>query len=79
MELAADGIKVNVSTISPGAVMTELSSHITDTDITDGWSKTKPFEMMQAKDIADIVVFVLSREGRVNIDNLLVKPYEQWF
>jgi len=79
MELSQDGYKINVATISPGAVMTELSSHITDTDITDGWAKSKPFEMMQAKDIADIVAFVLSREGRVNIDNLTVKPQEQWF
>lgn len=79
MELSQDGFNVRVGSISPGAVTTELSSHITDQDIFDGWAKSKPFEMMQAKDIAEIVVFVLSREGRVNIDNIFVRPFEQFF
>lgn len=79
MELSQDGFNVRVASISPGAVTTELSSHITDKDIFDGWAKSKPFEMMQAKDIAEIVVFVLSREGRVNIDNIFVRPFEQFF
>ena len=79
MELAQDGHNIRVSTLSPGAVTTELSSHITDKDIFDGWAKSKPFEMMQAKDIAELVVFVLSRDGRVNIDNIMVRPFEQFF
>ena len=78
LELAQDGFPINISSLSPGAVMTELSSHITDKDILDGWAKSKPFQMLHAKDIADLAVFVLSREGRVNIENVFVKPQEQF-
>lgn len=79
MELAQEGYPIRVSSISPGAVKTELGSHITDSDIIDGFKSSKPFQFMEPKDIAEIVVFVLSRDGRVDIDNIMVRPQEQFF
>jgi NADP-dependent 3-hydroxy acid dehydrogenase YdfG len=79
LELSQDGFPIHLSSLSPGAVVTELASHITDKDILDGFSKGKHFEMLQAKDIADLAIFVLSRDGRVNIENVFVKPQEQFF
>lgn len=77
LELTEADLPIRVSSISPGAVATELSSHITDKDIFADWSKGKPFEFMQPQDIAEIVIFVLSRNSRVDIDNIFVRPQQQ--
>jgi NADP-dependent 3-hydroxy acid dehydrogenase YdfG len=79
MELAQDGHPIRISSISPGAVKSELGSHITDKEILDGFASGKPFQFMETKDIAEIVVFVLSRPSRVDIDNIMVRSQEQFF
>lgn len=79
MELAAAGLPIRVTSLSPGAVMTELGSHITDMDIIEGFKNGPKFDFLQAKDIADLVTFVLSRPAHVDIDNIFVRPQGQFF
>jgi NADP-dependent 3-hydroxy acid dehydrogenase YdfG len=54
-----------------------LGSHIKDQQVIDGWSKAPPMEFMQPKDIADVILFVVTRAHRVNMNNILLRPVEQ--
>lgn len=75
-ELCAEGLPIHVTSISPGATVSELSTHISDEDVLN--SPFPKMEFMSAEDIAEIILFVVTRHGRVNIDNILVKPVEQY-
>jgi NADP-dependent 3-hydroxy acid dehydrogenase YdfG len=68
---------VRVSLIEPGFVTTELASHVR-ADIRD--EMMAPFsgiEPLTAEDIADSVVYIVTRPRRVAINEILVRPSEQ--
>jgi 3-hydroxy acid dehydrogenase/malonic semialdehyde reductase len=75
IELMPFGIKV--STIAPGAVDTEFSLVRFRGDREKAEQVYKGFSPLLAKDIAETILFVLSRPAHVNIDDLLIMPTNQ--
>jgi NADP-dependent 3-hydroxy acid dehydrogenase YdfG len=68
---------VRVTLVEPGAVMTELVSH-NRPDVIEGMRATfGESELMQAGDIAETILFALTRPRRVVLNEILVRPTEQ--
>ncbi|HBR54612.1 MAG TPA: oxidoreductase [Flavobacteriaceae bacterium] len=69
---------INVTSIEPGAVDTELMETITDkelmNDMKDVMGDVKPLE---AIDIADAIFYALSQPGRTNINDVYIMPTTQ--
>jgi NADP-dependent 3-hydroxy acid dehydrogenase YdfG len=75
IELMPFGIKV--TTIAPGAVETEFSLVRFRGDQERANQVYKGFTPLSGKDIAETILFVLSRPAHVNIDDLLIMPVDQ--
>jgi len=75
IELMPQGIKV--STIAPGAVNTEFSMVRFHGDKIKADQVYAGFDPLLAKDIAETILFVISRPAHVNIDDLLIMPTNQ--
>jgi hypothetical protein len=75
IELMPFGIKV--STIAPGAVNTEFSLVRFHGDQEKADLVYKGFSPLLAKDIAETILFVVTRPAHVNIDDLLIMPTNQ--
>jgi NADP-dependent 3-hydroxy acid dehydrogenase YdfG len=68
---------VRVSLVEPGAVETELTDHIRDGVREDVRAGFADMEKLVSQDIADAVVYIVTRPRRVSINELLVRPTEQ--
>jgi NADP-dependent 3-hydroxy acid dehydrogenase YdfG len=69
--------RVRVSVVEPGTVDTELVSHVRD-DIRDAArSQVESIEPLRPQDIADAVAHIVTRDGRVAVNELLVRAAEQ--
>lgn len=77
LDLLKYGIKV--SSISPGAVDTEFSIVRFKGDNVSAKKVYKGFTPLFAQDIAETILFVLTRPKHVNIDDILVMPTAQAF
>ena len=75
IELLPFGIKV--STIAPGAVNTEFSLVRFRGDQDKADLVYKGFSPLEAKDIAETILFIITRPPHVNIDDLLIMPTNQ--
>ena len=75
IELMPSGIKV--TSIAPGAVETEFSLVRFRGDEEKAAQVYKGFTPLQAKDIADTILFVITRPAHVNINDLLIMPINQ--
>lgn len=75
LDLAAHGVKV--SNIAPGAVDTEFSTVRFKGDKERADSVYKGFTPLYAEDIAETILFALSRPPHVNICDLLIMPSAQ--
>jgi len=75
IELMPYGIKV--TTIAPGAVETEFSLVRFRGDQEKAEQVYKGFTPLSGKDIAETILFILSRPTHVNIDDLLIMPTNQ--
>jgi NADP-dependent 3-hydroxy acid dehydrogenase YdfG len=75
-EVYADGIRVSV--IEPGAVATELRDHIghaqTQAAI-NAWAGN--MRQLQAEDVADTILFCVTRPAHVSINEVLMRPTDQ--
>ncbi len=71
------GRHVRVSLVEPGAVATELSSHLRDEIREQALSRFADIEMLEAEDIADAVVYIVTRPRHVAINEVLIRPTEQ--
>ncbi len=69
--------KIKVSSVSPGAVETEFSLVRFKGDGDKAKQVYKGFTPLFAQDIAETILFVLSRPQHVNIDDILVMPTAQ--
>ena len=67
---------VRVSLVEPGAVNTELSSH-NRPEVLEAIRRGFEFERLEAEDIADAIVYVVTRPRRVAVNEILVRPTEQ--
>jgi NADP-dependent 3-hydroxy acid dehydrogenase YdfG len=71
------GRHVRVSLVEPGAVDTELSSH-NRPEIREGIQQVfAGIERLQAADIADAIVYIVTRPRHVAVNEMLVRPTEQ--
>ena len=68
---------LRVSLVEPGAVKTELASHVRP----EVWERQgnvfADTELMEAVDIADAIAYVVTRPRRVAINEVLIRPTEQ--
>lgn len=76
-ELAREQMPIRVTSISAGAVTTELAKHITDKDIFDVFRSHPPIEFMKPADIAAAVMYAVTQPPHVDINNILVRPTQQ--
>ncbi len=70
-ELSRSGVRV--TNISPGAVDTELTDHITDGEVLEMF-KDHSMEPLEAKDIARAVAYAATQPDYVNVNEVIVRP-----
>ncbi len=68
---------IRVMVIEPGAVATELPSHITHEQTRETVEQAYATLALEAQDISEIIAFVVTRPRRVSINELLVRPTGQ--
>jgi len=71
------GRRVRVSVIEPGTVDTELASHLRDDIREAARSQTASIEPLRPDDIADTVAYIVTRDRRVAVNEMLVRAGEQ--
>jgi NADP-dependent 3-hydroxy acid dehydrogenase YdfG len=68
---------VRVSLVEPGAVATELSSHLRD-EVRDAVrERFAGIQLLEAEDIADGIRYIVTRSRNVAVNELLIRPTEQ--
>jgi len=75
IDLLKHGIKV--SSVSPGAVETEFSVVRFHGDSERATQVYNGFTPLNAEDIAETILFILTRPAHVNIDDILIMPTAQ--
>ncbi|MGP4075247.1 SDR family oxidoreductase [Halobacillus sp. K22] len=70
-ELSRSGVRV--TNISPGAVDTELTDHITDGEVLDMF-KDSSMDPLEANDIARAVAYAATQPSNVNVNEVIVRP-----
>jgi NADP-dependent 3-hydroxy acid dehydrogenase YdfG len=68
---------IRVGLIEPGAVATELPSHITHEQTRQGTQDLYDTVQVQASDIADVVAFMVNRPPHLAINEVLLRPAGQ--
>jgi len=68
---------VRVSLIEPGAVTTELASHNRPEVLEGIVARFGSVERMRAEDIAEAIVFTVTRPRHVAVNEVLIRPTEQ--
>lgn len=71
------GRHVRVSLVEPGAVATELQSHLREEIREQAASRFADMEILQSEDIADAVVYIVTRHRHVAVNEILIRPTEQ--
>lgn len=68
---------INVTSIEPGAVATQLTDTITDEDILEKMEEMMEMETLQSEDIANAIYYSLTQPKHVNINDVYIVPSEQ--
>jgi NADP-dependent 3-hydroxy acid dehydrogenase YdfG len=69
---------VRVIVVEPGLTRTELTHHISDPEIRkQNRENYDRYDALAAGDIADVIVFAISRPRRVSLNEVLVRPTKQ--
>lgn len=71
------GQRVRVSLVEPGTVDTEITDHLPDADRETLQRRTGDMVKLEPSDIADAVAFVVTRNRRVAVNEVLVRSAEQ--
>jgi NADP-dependent 3-hydroxy acid dehydrogenase YdfG len=71
------GRHLRVSLVEPGAVATELSSHNRPEIRETIGRRFQSVERLEAEDIADAIVYIVTRPRHVAINEVLIRPTEQ--
>ena len=74
-ELLEDNIRVTI--VEPGAVATELATHITDEDAKENLSGLLSLDILQAEDIASAIAYCVTQPERVSVNEILIRPTQQ--
>ena len=68
---------LRVSVVEPGAVKTELATHVRSEVWEQLGSVFSNTELMEAEDIADAIAYIVTRPRRVAVNEVLIRPTEQ--
>ncbi len=69
---------VRVIVVEPGVTRTELSDHISDPQIRKRNRENYDlYDALTAEDIADVIVFAVSRPRRMSLNEVLIRPTKQ--
>lgn len=68
---------VRVSLIEPGAVKTELVDHLRPGVREQTVERLSSFERLEPEDIADAILYIVTRHRRVAVNEVLIRPTEQ--
>ena len=68
---------INVTSIEPGAVDTQLTDTITDEDIQEKMKEMQKMTTLESEDIANAIHYALIQPERVNINDMYIVPSEQ--
>ena len=68
---------VRVTVVEPGAVATELATHLRPEVLADVAANFMATEMLEAGDIAESIAFGVTRPRRMAVNEVLVRPTEQ--
>jgi NADP-dependent 3-hydroxy acid dehydrogenase YdfG len=68
---------VRVSLVEPGAVTTELVSHVREEVRAAQAQRFANVERLEAGDIADAISYIVTRPRRVAVNEILIRPTEQ--
>jgi NADP-dependent 3-hydroxy acid dehydrogenase YdfG len=71
------GRHVRISLVEPGAVKTELASHVRPEIREQLFQRFANMERMESEDIADAILYIVTRPRRVAINEMLIRPTEQ--
>lgn len=71
------GRHVRVSAVEPGAVTTELASHLRPEMRERMLQRFANIDLLQAEDIADAIHYIVTRPRHVAINEMLIRPTEQ--
>ncbi|MEQ4722529.1 SDR family NAD(P)-dependent oxidoreductase [Nonomuraea sp. B19D2] len=69
--------RVRVSVVEPGTVDTELVNHLSDTTRDTARRQIDGIEALRPEDIADAISYVVTRERRVAVNEMLVRAGDQ--
>jgi NADP-dependent 3-hydroxy acid dehydrogenase YdfG len=73
------GRHVRISLVEPGAVDTELFSHVRPEVQARMMGRFEGVERLHAEDIAEAISYIVTRPRRMAINEMLVRPTEQQF
>ena len=77
LRMEVHGRHVRVSLVEPGAVSTELASHVRP-EIFEGLkARIGSIKRLESEDIADAVAYIVTSPRHVSINEILVRPTEQ--
>jgi NADP-dependent 3-hydroxy acid dehydrogenase YdfG len=68
---------VRVSVVEPGAVDTELPTHLRPEVMQAMASRFEGVERLHASDIAESIAFIVTRPRRMSVNEILVRPTDQ--
>jgi|SRR5436305_855704 len=71
------GRHVRVSLVEPGAVSTELTTHLRPEIAEQAMQRFGHIERLESEDIADAITYIVTRPRRMAINEVLVRPTEQ--
>lgn len=69
--------RVRVSVVEPGTVDTELVNHLSDTTRDAAHRQIDGIEALRPEDIADAISYIVTRERRVAVNEMLVRAGDQ--
>jgi NADP-dependent 3-hydroxy acid dehydrogenase YdfG len=74
-ELLEDNIRVTI--VEPGAVETELATHITDQEARESIGGLAQIEILQSEDIANAIAYAVTQPSHVSVNEILIRPTHQ--
>jgi NADP-dependent 3-hydroxy acid dehydrogenase YdfG len=77
LRLEVHGRHVRVSLVEPGAVSTELATHVRAEIQESLRARIGHIERLEADDIADAIAYIVTSPRHVSINEILVRPTEQ--
>ena len=68
---------IRVTVIEPGAVATELPTHITDADVKNNTQQFYAQLAIAPEDVADVIAFAVTRPRHMTLNEILLRPTAQ--